>query len=326
MLDFRSRKDVRLLTRREFLRENGGLILSSMLALDATKLLAYNALKEPQVEKRNVNPKMQYRRLGRTNLMVSILGMGGALNYGPDSLNDDPAKITRLLDKALETGINYFDTSPDYNTEDNFAHLASKREQCFIATKVNTMSAEGTRREVENSLRTMKTDYIDIVQTHYKPIEDDWSGILESLNELQKLKAEGKVRFVGFTHHDYNKLKRALTSHSDLIDTVLLLYSFHTEHLGAEEIITLAHSRDIGVIAMKAFMGGYESWAERIKEWKSDPTNWARISPLIGKDTSIAQACLKYVLRNTEVSTAIVGMRTIEEINENSAVPRTVMF
>jgi aryl-alcohol dehydrogenase-like predicted oxidoreductase len=77
---------------------------------------------------------------------------------------------------------------------------------------------------------------------------------------------------------------------------------------------------------MKVFMGGYESWREKIEGWKSDPSNWARISPLIGKDTSIAQACLKYVLRNTEVSTAIVGMRTIEEINENSAVPRTVMF
>jgi len=107
MLDFRSRKDVRLLTRREFLRENGGLILSSMLALDATKLLAYNALKEPQVEKRNVNPKMQYRRLGRTNLMVSILGMGGALNYGPDSLNDDPAKTQRTtLLISLQKGNN----------------------------------------------------------------------------------------------------------------------------------------------------------------------------------------------------------------------------
>ena len=117
-----------------------------------------------------------------------------------------------------------------------------------------------------------------------------------------------------------DKLKIALTSHLDLIDTILLLYSFHAEHLGAEETITLAHSKDIGVIAMKAFMGGYKSWTERTKEWKSDPTNWARVSPLIGKDTSIAQACLKYVIRNVEVSTVIVGMRTIEEINENSKV------
>jgi len=312
------------ISRREFLIAGMGLVASGTAALSSYG----KDIKEdvtPAIEKpgefRNFNQNMLYRRLGRTNLMVSEVSFGGAFHYGPGAIKDT-AEIQKMFDKALELGISYFDTSPDYGTEVYFSYLSQKREQCFIATKVNTMSASGARAEVENSLKVMKTDYLDVIQTHYKPQDEDWSGTLEALQELHKLKGEGKVRFVGFTHHSYDALRIALNEHSDLIDTILLLYSFHSETDGAVDIIKLAHSKDIGTLAMKVFRSASETWEKRVATFQADATNWARLNALMDDSTSVAQACIKYVLKNPLLSTALLGMQSIENVCENAVVPK----
>ena len=312
------------ISRREFLLVSIGLAASSAAALSSYGKVV-KADTEPASEKpgemRNPNQNMLYRRLGRTNLMVSAVSFGGAFHYGPGALKDR-SEIQRVFDKSLELGINYFDTSPDYGTEGYFAYLSPKREQYFLATKVNTMSAPGARAEVENSLKVMETDYLDVIQTHYKPQDEDWGGTLEALQELNKLKEEGKVRFVGFTHHSYDALRTALTEHSDLFDMILLLYSFHSETDGARDIVTLAHSKDIGTAAMKVFRGASEAWTDRVASFQADATNWARLDALMDDSTSIAQACVKYVLKNPLLSTAVLGMQSVEYVCENAAVPQ----
>ena len=312
------------ISRREFLLSSIGLAASGTAALsfyEKTARADTATESEKPAEIRNPNQNMSYRRFGRTHLMVSAVSFGGAFHYGPGALKDT-SEIQRLLDKSLESGINYFDTSPDYGTEGHFAYLAPKREQYFLATKVNTMSAVGARAEVENSLKVMKTDYLDVIQTHYKPRDEDWSGTLEALRELNKLKEEGKVRFVGFTHHSYDALRTALTEHSDLIDTILLLYSFHSETDGATDIITLAHSKDIGAAAMKVFRAAYETWEDRVAKFQTDAENWARLEALMDGSTSVAQACVKYVLKNPLLSTALLGMQSVEYVSENTSVPK----
>jgi aryl-alcohol dehydrogenase-like predicted oxidoreductase len=316
-------KSVYSIDRREFLKRSAGACLLGTAAFTLSNVDAAETTPQANIERRNEHPDMRYRRFGKTNLMVSALGLGGAYHYGPGALNDQET-INQMFDKALDLGINYFDTSPDYGTEGHFAHLAKSRERCFIATKVNTMSAEGARSEVLNSLKVMNTDYLDVVQTHYKPTDDDWSGTLSALEELNKLKDEGKIRFVGFTHHAYDALKSVLTKHVDLIDTILLLYSFHPETSGAEEIINLAHSLDLGIVAMKVFRGASESWEERVKKWQADEAAWAKLSPHIDENTSVGQACLKYVLNNPKLSTAIVGMQSIAQVEENAKVLREI--
>lgn len=310
------------ISRREFLLTSTGFVVGTAVLSSCKKAVKLSTM-EKQGEIRNFNQEMRYRRLGRTNLLVSAVGFGGAFHYGPNALKDTAA-IQRVFDRALELGLNYFDTSPDYGTEGYFAYLAPKREQYFLATKVNTMSAEGARAEVENSLKTMKTDYLDVIQTHYKPQNDDWNGTLEALQELQKLKEEGKVRFVGFTHHSYDTLRTALNKHADLFDMILLLYSFHSETDGARDIIKLAHARDIGTAAMKIFRSASETWEDRVAKWKADATNWARLNDLIDDSTSVAQACVKYVLNNPLLATAVLGMQSLENVGENAAVPKMV--
>ena len=308
------------INRRNFLKRSVSACLLGTTAFAVSNVDAAETPPRVDVERRNENPDMRYRRFGKTNLMVSALGLGGAYHYGPDALSDQDT-INKMFDKALDLGINYFDTSPDYGTEGHFAHLAKSRKRCFIATKVNTMSAEGARSEVLNSLKVMNTDYLDVVQTHYKPSDDDWTGTLAALEELNKLRDEGKIRFVGFTHHSYDALKTVLTKHVDLIDTILLLYSFHPETSDAEEIIDLGHSLDIGIVAMKVFRGASESWKDRIKKWKADEATWSKLSPHVDENTSVGQACLKYVLKNPKLSTAIVGMQSIAQVEENAKVP-----
>ena len=311
------------ISRREFLLASIGLAASGAAVLSSYGKALEDAT--PAIEKpgevRNFNQDMLYRRLGRTNLMVSEVSFGGAFHYGPGALKDT-AEIQRVFDKSLELGINYFDTSPDYGTEGYFAYLAPKRERYFLATKVNTMSASGARTEVENSLKVMKTDYLDVIQTHYKPQNEDWSGTLEALQELHKLKGEGKVRFVGFTHHSYDTLRTALSDHSDLLDMILLLYSFHSDTDGAEDIIKLAHSKNIGTAAMKVFRSASETWEKRVATFQADATNWARLKALMDDSTSVAQACIKYVLKNPFLSTAVLGMQSVKNVCEDAAVPK----
>lgn len=310
------------ISRREFLLASIG-VASGVTALSSYGKAIEDATSaiEKSGEVRNFNQDMLYRRLGRTNLMVSEVSFGGAFHYGPGALKDT-AEIQHVFDKSLELGINYFDTSPDYGTEVYYAYLSQKRERYFLATKVNTMSATGARAEVENSLKVMKTDYLDVIQTHYKPQNEDWSGTLEALQELHKLKEEGKVRFVGFTHHSYDALRIALNKHSDLIDTILLLYSFHSDTDGAEDVIKLAHSKDIGVIAMKVFRSASETWEKRVETFQADATNWARLKVLMDDSTSVAQACIKYVLKNLFLSNAILGMQSVKNVCENAVVPK----
>ena len=313
------------ISRREFLLAGIWLVTSGAAILSSygkdVETGATPAIEKPG-EVRNFNQNMLYRRLGRTNLMVSEVSFGGAFHYGPGALKDT-AEIQQVFDKSLELGLNYFDTSPDYGTEGYFAYLSSKRERYFLATKVNTMSASGARTEVENSLKVMKTDYLDVIQTHYKPQQnEDWSGTLEALQELHKLKAEGKVRFVGFTHHSYDALKIALSNHSDLLDTILLLYSFHSETDGAEDIIKLAHSKGIGTLAMKVFRSASETWEKRVETFQADATNWARLKALIDDSTPVAQACIKYVLKNPFLSAALLGMQSVKNVSENAVVPK----
>jgi len=127
-----------------------------------------------------------------------------------------------------------------------------------------------------------------------------------------------------FGHHSYDALKTVLTKHVDLIDAILLLYSFHPETSGAEEIINLAHSLDIGTVAMKVFRGASESWEERVKKWQADEAAWSKLSLHVDENTSVGQACLKYVLKNPKLSTAIVGMQSIAQVEENARVLREI--
>jgi aryl-alcohol dehydrogenase-like predicted oxidoreductase len=189
-------------------------------------------------------------RLGRTEIITEKNGFG-ALPIQRVALDE----AVKLLRKAYEGGIRFFDTSRVYSDSEEKigAALSGVREHTFIATKVMSRDVEGFWKDLETSLIKLKTEYIDVYQFHMPPFcpkPGDGSGLYEAMLEAKK---QGKIRFIGITNHS---LKVALeAAESDLYDTVQFPFSY----LSGEQDLALVQrckEKDIGFICMKALAGG----------------------------------------------------------------------
>lgn len=193
---------------------------------------------------------MEKIRLGRTNLLVSKSGFG-ALPIQRVSFDD----AKRLLRKAYDHGINFFDTAKGYtDSEEKIGYaLSDVRENLIIATKSPSKDKQGLLEDIDQSLRRMKTDYIDILQLHnppFSPRPDGEDGLYEGLMEA---KSQGKIRFIGVTNHRLDVALAAIES--ELYDTM----QFPLNYLSSKqdlELIEACKHRDIGLIAMKGMSGG----------------------------------------------------------------------
>jgi len=191
---------------------------------------------------------MQYTTLGRTGLRVS------RTSFGVLPLQRVPmAEAVRLLRKAHEHEINFFDTARAYtDSEEKIgAALSAVRDEVIIATKSGGQDAAEVRAHLETSLRNLRTDYVDLLQLH-NPVslcgEDD-----PRYQELRAAQASGKTRFIGITCHRLNVALEGVAS--GLYDTV----QFPLSAISSDEDLRLiadCRQRNIGLIAMKALCGG----------------------------------------------------------------------
>jgi len=234
---------------------------------------------------------LEYRTLGKTGLKVTAVSMG-VMNCS------DPA----VLQRAFDLGINFYDTADCYmrgrNEEMVGKVFEGKREKVLIQTKVHAHDEKKMRASVERSLRRLKTDYIDILVWHglHSPEEVSDTGLFEF---MVKMKKEGKARFTGFSAHSHmaNLLREA--AKLNFHDVALVSYNFtHSKDL--REAVALAAKSGIGIVAMKTQAGGYKK------------QRMGGLSP--------HQAALKYVLMDQNISMAIPGVTTIEQIEECAAV------
>jgi L-galactose dehydrogenase len=216
------------------------------------------------MERGKLGKKMEYRRLGRTGLNVSVISLGsGGENRLGQSRHTSPRSIHQLVRHALELGINFFDTASTYEHSESLLGAALRgvpRENYYLATKVppvsahRLMSAAEARRLVERSLQSLGVEELDILQLHRVTAETYAETRDRLMPELQKLRAEGKVRYLGITEssrrdEQHRMLERALRD--DLFDTVMVAY--HLANTTAEDkIFPLAQAHDAGVIGMAA--------------------------------------------------------------------------
>lgn len=189
---------------------------------------------------------MRKVRLGRTGLMVTKTSFGALpIQRIPES------ESTKILRRAYEAGINFFDTAQFYTDSEAKigAALSDVRDKIVIATKSATDSAEFVQKNLENSLRMMKTDYIDIYQLHNPaelPNDDIWEVLLRA-------KEQGKIRHIGITNHrDKLAMEAIKTGLFDTLQFPFCILSGESER----ELVRECESRDIGFIAMKAMSGG----------------------------------------------------------------------
>ncbi len=193
---------------------------------------------------------MEHFILGRTGLSVSRTGFG-ALPIQRVTFEE----ATALLNRALDGGVNYIDSARAYsNSEEKIGQAIShRRSEFIIATKTTAKKAEVFWKDLETSLRMLKTDCIDVYQFHnpgFVPKPGGEDGLYDA---AVKAKEQGKIRFIGLTNHSLERGFEAV--HSGLYDT--LQYPFN--HLATEreiELVRLCKEENVGFICMKALSGG----------------------------------------------------------------------
>lgn len=232
----------------------------------------------------------EYRTLGKTGLKVTAVSVG-VMNCS------DPAVLLR----AFDLGINFYDTADCYmkgrNEEMVGKAFEGKRQKVFIQTKVHAHDEKKMRASVERSLRRLRTDYIDVLVWHNHSSPEEVSD-LKLFEFMSKMKKEGKARFTGFSAHSKMASLLSEAAKSNFHDVALVSYNFtHSKKL--KEAVALAANSGIGIVAMKTQAGGYK------KE------KMGGLSP--------HQAALKYVLMDQNVSAAVPGVTTIEQIEECAA-------
>ncbi len=245
-----------------------------------------------------------YRRLGRTDFEVSDIVLGTGRIRG-----EDGERIARL---AIERGVNYFDTSPDYSASGSEQAMGRAirglRDRLFIATKFCTPTGHlpaGTpvshyQRAVEESLRRLGTDYVDLCHIHSV---DSVERLLDpNVHEaFDRLREQGKVRFLGFSTHTPNLVEVANAGiDSGRFDVMMPAYH-HGLWSPLPGIIARGRSeQDMGVVAMKTLKGAKHRGLENFQPHAE----------------SYARAALKWALSNADVSCAVVSFFELQHVDE----------
>ena len=230
---------------------------------------------------------MEYRILGKTGLKVSHMGFGGI-----PIQKIDVAGTKKLMHALMDAGINYIDTARGYTVSESYLGEALEgiRDHFILATKSMARDRAGMAADIDISLKTLRTNYIDLYQCHNPSLAQldticAPGGALEALLEAREA---GKIGHIGITAHDLKVFERAL----DLpwVETIMFPYNI-VENQG-EKLMKRCSEKNIGFIDMK---------------------------PLAGGAIENGTLALRYICANEDVTVTIPGMSEIKEIAENAA-------
>ena len=287
---------------------------------------------------------MEYKNLGRTGLSVSKLCLG-TMNFGPQTSEEDSFTI---MDKALDLGINFFDTANVYGWKRGegiteqiigrwFDQGGGRREKVVLATKVygtmgdwpneNRLSALHIKKACEDSLRRMKTDYIDLYQMHHVDRETPWEEIWQAMEQLVR---EGKVLYVGssnFAGWHIAKAQGVAKSRNFMgLVSEQSLYNLNARMIELE-VIPACEDYGLGLIPWSPLAGGMlggalkkisegrrasERQQETIEKHRPQLEAYEALCDDLGE--SPADVALAWLLHNPVVTAPIIGPRTIGQL------------
>lgn len=297
---------------------------------------------------------MKYRNLGSTGLKVSKLCLG-TMQFGWTADEDTSLEI---LTEAFEAGINFIDTADVYSSwvEGNPGGVAETivgkwiktqnipRDKVVIATKVRGRMGEGPNNEglsrahifnaVEDSLRRLGTDYIDLYQAHYF---DERTPIAETLRALDDLVRQGKVRYIGCSNYPAWRLMRALWISDKFnlarYDTLQPHYNLVHRPEFERELSEVCDTYQLGVIPYSPLAGGFLTGKYRkddvpesarlggVRRYFND-RNWALLDQMEAlcqdkENCTISQLALAWMLNNPLITSPIIGPRNLEQLKDN---------
>jgi aryl-alcohol dehydrogenase-like predicted oxidoreductase len=287
---------------------------------------------------------MEYTQLGRTGLKVSRLCVG-TMNFGPHTTEKDSFAI---MDKALDQGINFFDTANVYGRKRGegiteqivgrwFAQSGGRREKVVIATKVyghmgtwpnqSRLSALHIREAVEGSLKRLQTDHIDLYQMHHIARETPWEEIWQAMEVLVQ---QGKILYVGSSNfagwHIAKAQEAAKVHHFMGLVSEQCLYSLN-DRMSELEVLPACQDYGLGVIPWSPLSGGLlggvlkkleegrhaEKHVQKEIEKRRDKLEkWEAFCKEMGVPP--AEVALAWVLNHPAVTAPIIGPRTMEHL------------
>ena len=238
------------------------------------------------------------RRLGKTNADVTILGLGGEgvlRTYGHER------EAYELINRAIDLGINYFDSAKAYAGCESYhgKALKERRKNIFLAGKSHARDRKGARAHLRDTLKTINTDHLDLWQMHDMRTEEDIEEVISpggALEAFVEARENGLARFIGVTGHENPSILRRCIELADF-DTVLMpVNPAEPQYLNfIEGLMPFALQKDMGIIAMKVYIRGMVS----------------RIPGI-----STIEPFYRFAISHP-VTTAIIGCDTIAHLEEN---------
>jgi aryl-alcohol dehydrogenase-like predicted oxidoreductase len=268
---------------------------------------------------------MKYKKLGTSDLQIS------EISFGCMSLGIDHEANAKLLHTAFEKGINYFDTADIYqhgfNEETVGRAFKALRPHVILATKVGNQPRSDGRgldwnasrkyilQAVEKSLSRLQTDYIDLYQLHGGTLDDP---IDETIEAFELLRQQGKIRYYGISSIRPNVIRQYITRSN--IVSVMMQYSL-LDRRPEEECLSLLDENNIGVVTRGSIAKGLlvGKPAEPYLNYTAAQVSTAAeaVASVSGTNRSKTAAALQFVLQYAAVTSAVVGIRTPEQLEEN---------
>jgi aryl-alcohol dehydrogenase-like predicted oxidoreductase len=242
--------------------------------------------------------EIQKRKLGRTGVNVTLLGLGGEgilRTFGEDD------EAYALINRALDLGINYFESARAYAGSEAYygKALRERRREIFLTSKSHARDRKGALGHLQETLKNMKTDHLDLWQVHDVRTDDDIKQIFGpggGIEAFVEAKQKGLIRFIGVTgHHDPEILKKCISLFD--FDTVLLPVNPAEPHYKSflDKVAPFAKQKSMGIIGMKVYFRGF---AARIPWFQS------------------MEPFLHFAL-SQPVSTVVIGCDSIPQLEEN---------
>ena len=243
--------------------------------------------------------------LGKTGVAVPRIGIGLGSRFCAVA---DPDTAQHILNSSLEHGFYYWDTAYNYRNKDIVSEerlgmvLKSRRKDVFLATKFEARTYDGVMRELEGSLKRLRTDRLDLYQVHniQSPADLDVLGMKGgALDALRKLKEDKVTRFIGFSGHAHAEAMAEAARRHDF-DTMLIALNHYQERRGDFEggTIPAAAARNMGIMIIKA------------------------VRPRETVEGLEASRLLRYALSLPQVHSAVVGTDSLDVVRKNAALLR----
>ena len=267
-----------------------------------------NGVSASEVATLTAQTAMPRHQLGRTEVSLPILGLGGA-GQTPLSTPNAEAEAVEQIQTALELGIRYFDTAAGYGPSESYLGkvLPPHRDEIFLASKTAARDRDGAWRQLERSLQRLNTDYLDLWQLHHVSLASDLERLFGpegAIQALDEARAQGVIRFSGITgHHEPEIIAEGLRRYP--FDHALIPVNAADAHHPRPfipSVLPLAREQNIGITAMKV------------------PAYGRLLKPGVLEGMHEA---LGYALSQPGVHCAIVAAKTVAQLQENVRVART---